>query len=560
MEMEAYNPPIEGRGKMLRLDFNENTVGCSPKVIKALQRVTAAKLAMYPEYVKFKTLLAKNLGIKKNQLLLTNATDEAIKLIIDTFIERGDEAILPTPTFAMFKFYLSLREADVKEVLYNEDLSFPINKILNTISDKTKLVILVSPNNPTGTKIDRENIIKIVEKAKNAIVLIDEAYKEYLDESAVDLIERYENLVVVQTFSKAYGLAGLRLGYIISCDENIEYLQKANSPYSVNTLAMVAAEAALEDKEFVDSYVNEVSKSKSMLIKKLSELEIKTFPSYANFLVADFGVGCERIYRQLRNRGILVRNRSNYPLLKNCLRIGIGTIEQTQRFLREIENIIRPQAILFDMDGVLVDVSGSYRVAIKQTVESFGAKTSFEEIQQYKEKTGYNNDWDLTETILTAKGLKAPKQKIIDRFQQYYLGDDFNGLIKNEKWLLNKETLKQLSKKYKLGIVTGRLRQEAMFALRDMSGYFSAIICMEDVTNGKPDPEPITRTLNQLGVKSAVYFGDSIDDVKAAVAAGIEAIGILPPDYKGKILKKKMIKDKTSCILNNINQLSEVLL
>jgi len=183
------------------------------------------------------------------------------------------------------------------------------------------------------------------------------------------------------------------------------------------------------------------------------------------------------------------------------------------------------RVLLFDMDGVLVDVSNSYRLAIKKTAEDFtGTPVSFEEIQSYKEKTGFNNDWDLTEAIIESRGKSTPKQEIIDRFQKYYLGGNFDGLIANEKWMLNMELLEKLSQGYVIGIVTGRPRVEAQYALNanTASKYFSVLIAMEDVKKDKPDPEGILKAMAALGAKDTVYFGDTKSDEIAAQSAGIK--------------------------------------
>ncbi|VVB75517.1 Pyrophosphatase PpaX [uncultured archaeon] len=186
-------------------------------------------------------------------------------------------------------------------------------------------------------------------------------------------------------------------------------------------------------------------------------------------------------------------------------------------------NTIKKEVLLFDMDGVLVDVSESYRLAIKKTAEDYtGTDVSFEEIQSYKEKTGFNNDWDLTEAIVKSRGESTAKQEIINKFQEYYLGKDFDGLIANEKWVLKMSLLEKLSQKYVLGIVTGRPRIEAQYALdaNNASKYFSVLIAMEDVKKDKPNPEGIIKAMAALGVKETIYFGDTKSDEVAAQKAG----------------------------------------
>src|SRR3989338_8188716 len=257
-------------------------------------------------------------------------------------VEKGDEAILPVPTFAMFKFYAQIMEAKLNEILYNKDLSFPTESVLKSITRKTKLVILCNPNNPTGTPIKREDIIKIIKKAEanNSLVLLDEAYVQYNKETCRDLINKYKNLIVIQTFSKAYGMAGLRLGYAAADKGVMKNLLKVASPYSVNTIATAAGSAAIDDQEFVKNYVKEVEKSKKIIYRELKRLKIKTYPTAANFLIAYFGKNAKKIADELKKNGILVRDRSNYPLLEGCLRIGIGTVEQTNQLIKALKVVL----------------------------------------------------------------------------------------------------------------------------------------------------------------------------------------------------------------------------
>lgn len=342
IEMDGYNPPTSGREKYLRLDFNENTVGCSPKVIEALKKIKQESLSVYPEYNELRKKLADFLKIKFDQVMPTNATDEAIKTIVETYIEKGeDELILPIPTFAIFKFYAQLNEAIIKEVLYNNDLSFPTGNVLKEINPKTKIIIIANPNNPTGTSVKKEDLIKIVEKAKenNALVFVDEAYYPFSKESVISLINKFDNLIVSQTFSKAFGMANLRLGYITSNKNNIKNLLKVISPYSVNGIAVKCAFAALDDYNYVKSYAKEVNENKAYLYNELKKLKIKYSKSDANFVLINAGEECKEYYEKLKQRGILVRDRSNDPLLNGRLRVTIGSKEQMQRLVRALGEI-----------------------------------------------------------------------------------------------------------------------------------------------------------------------------------------------------------------------------
>jgi histidinol-phosphate aminotransferase len=342
-DMDEYSPPLEGRRGMLRLDFNENTIGCSPKVLQVINHIKEEEIAAYPEYKRFRAKLADSLNIKPDQLIVTNATDEAISIVVQTYVDKGEEAIVPVPTFAMFKFYLQIAGARITEISYNSDLTFPINKVMGMIGKKTRLVILCNPNNPTGTLIEKKDIIRIFAKAQrfDALVLLDEAYYEFSGLDCIDLIDRYDNLIVLRTFSKAYGLGGLRLGYACANKDIVNNLLRCGSPYSVNTVAITAGLVAIDDKEYVKWYVGEVHKGKKILYDALAKLGVKTYPSWGNFLIAKFPKRAKEIEEGLKERGILVRDRSDYPLLKDCLRIGIGTKKQAKKLAGALQEIMR---------------------------------------------------------------------------------------------------------------------------------------------------------------------------------------------------------------------------
>ncbi len=224
-----------------------------------------------------------------------------------------------------------------------------------------------------------------------------------------------------------------------------------------------------------------------------------------------------------------------------------------------------PKAVLFDMDGVLVDVSQSYRKAIQQTVQFFAdTEATTAEIQHFKEQGGYNNDWDLTEAILQKRGKTVPKQAIIDRFQQVYLGGKgVAGLIDNEQWLLPKNQLFELHKKYQLGIVTGRPRQETTYVLHKFAveELFDVVVVMEDYPpeKSKPDPYPIQLALEKLGTQDAVYVGDSVDDIVAAKRAGLRVFGCVPPGVAKAQLAEKLQKRGADLVIDSISEITAYL-
>jgi histidinol-phosphate aminotransferase len=328
------------RKDKVKLDLNENLMGCSLKVVEALKKITAEDVSVYPEYDSFMEKLSSYLDVENENLILTNGADEALRIIMDTYLDKNDEIIIPTPTFYLFDKYATVIGANKKQVYYNEDLSFPVEKILDEISENTKIIAIVNPNNPTGTIVEKSDIIRILEKAQSSIVLVDEAYFQFSNKSCKDLVNRYSNLIIVQTFSKAFGLAGLRLGYVISNENIIQNLMKIVLPYQVNGISLVAGSAALDDQDFLNHYVNLVVDNRNYLQEELKNLGVKTFPSEANFIIANFGEKTDIVFDKLHDKGILVNNVSHLPLLNNCLRIAIGTKNQMETLLSEIRAVL----------------------------------------------------------------------------------------------------------------------------------------------------------------------------------------------------------------------------
>jgi histidinol-phosphate aminotransferase len=337
--MAPYHPPSAGRAGKLRLDFNENTVGCSPRVIEALTRyLQADALTVYPEYTTVKPKLANFFAVAEDQLLLTNGTDEAIQVLINTWIDDGDEVIILRPSYAMYRFYSEVAGAAIKEIDYEPGtLAFPLTQLLSTITSRTKAILISNPNNPTGTATDLASIERILHAAPQAAVLIDEAYYEFCGTTALPLVTTHPNLFVSRTFSKVYGMAAMRIGCLFSQAANVAYLHKAQSPYSVNALAAIAAETAIGDTEYVAGYVAEALRARELLRTGLERLGIKQAQSSANFILGYFGDRAIEVRDALREKAILVRDRS-YEI-PGGVRITAGTCAQAQAVLDELERI-----------------------------------------------------------------------------------------------------------------------------------------------------------------------------------------------------------------------------
>ena len=337
--MKPYSPPTSDRYGKVRLDFNENTVGCSPLVARVLRsRVAPDFLAVYPEYEKARQKMAAFFGVNAGQFLFTNGTDEAIHLLVSTYVDEGGEVVIPSPSYAMFRFYAELAGATLRLVSYRNDLAFPLEEMLSAITAKTRLVLVANPNNPTAGAIRVKEIEAILHRARNAAVLIDEAYYEFCGITALKRLARFPNLFVSRTFSKVYGLAGLRMGCLFSQTDNIQLVRKGQSPYSVNSVGVMCALEAIKDQDYISSYVEEVLEARDMLCRGLDRLGIRFYPSQANFVLAKFGDSAGRVCDSLREKGLLTRNRSHE--LPGTVRITAGKKSQARKLLACLREVL----------------------------------------------------------------------------------------------------------------------------------------------------------------------------------------------------------------------------
>jgi histidinol-phosphate aminotransferase len=344
-QLKEYHPPLSRR-EGLRLDFNENTAGCSPRVLQRLTHITAEDLARYPERQPIEDMVARYLGVDGGRVLLTNGVDEAIHLLCEAYLEPGDEVLVVAPTFSMYEIYASATGARVICVQCDSKFQFPLRKILDGITPLTRMIAIASPNNPTGTVATREQLLQITSAAPEAAVLVDEAYYEFHGQTMIGDIADTSNLFVARTLSKAYGLAGLRIGLLCGPAEQMPCLRRISSPYNVNTVALLVLAAALEDKAYVDEYAAQVRRGRERLALELERIGIHYWPSQANFLLLRIGELHREFVSAMRQRGILVRDRSADPGCDGCVRITIGTREQTDQLIAAVREVCRELNLL----------------------------------------------------------------------------------------------------------------------------------------------------------------------------------------------------------------------
>jgi histidinol-phosphate aminotransferase len=337
--LHAYRPPLAGR-QGLRLDFNESTIGCSPRVLAQLRALDAETLARYPEREPVETEVADFLGLDATQVLLTNGVDEAIHLLCSTYLDPGDEAIIVVPTFAMYALFAQAEGARVVQVLSGENFAFPLEELLSRIGPHTRLIAVANPNNPTGAVVARETLLQVAEAAPHAAFLVDEAYFEFHGETILNSAGRPANLFVARTFSKAYGLAGLRIGILAGDSGQIAMVRRAASPYNVNAVALAVLPVALRDQEYVKNYAAEVQHCRGVLERELRTLGVHYWPSRANFVLVRVGPAYMEFIQALRARGILVRDRNSDPGCEGCVRLTVGSSEHTRILIDALREVV----------------------------------------------------------------------------------------------------------------------------------------------------------------------------------------------------------------------------
>jgi histidinol-phosphate aminotransferase len=329
----TYEAPAEGRAGKVRLDFNENTSGCSPAARKALGRLTTKQIATYPEYEGPTRKLARYFRMRPEELLLTNGGDDALRVFFDTFVEPETEVLICEPTFPMYRYYAEIAGARIKVLRYGANMEFPLAEAVAALRQKPRLFFLANPNNPTGTHVPATAVKALLRAATHTVVVLDEAYAEFSPESAIGWIRSHANLFVARTFSKAEGMAGLRLGAVIGQRDSLAFVRRAMPPYPVNLAALVAGLAAVEERKTIDRYVRDVKRLRSWFAQELQKRGVRVYPSAANFLLADFGKVGPAFFKKLARHNILVRERS-HDMGPGFARITIGTRAELGKLLQ----------------------------------------------------------------------------------------------------------------------------------------------------------------------------------------------------------------------------------
>ena len=536
-DLRSYAVPRARAPIDIKLDGNE---GCAPEP-SWLREISfqTTKVNRYPNLDKLRGQLAEKHGVNKENIFIAAGADEVLDRICRVMLNPQRELLWLEPGFEMVPKYARMAGATLREVPWPGSI-FPTEKCLSLLGDKTSLAILTSPNNPTGAVVPSSALQALTRDNPQTLFVVDEAYAEFSERTLERDVLGCANAILLRTLSKAWGLAGLRVGYAVSSNARvIGWLEAVGSPYPVSsTSSFIASKWLEEGQDFVRTYIENTRIERNALYDCLNRNGLQALPSEGNFVFARHPVGLPGalwLRDALSGLGIGIRA---FPTRHDCndaVRITCpGDAQAFARLSAGIGASMRPESILFDLDGVLADVSQSYREAILQTAAFFGVSICNDDVDAEKRLGNANDDWTLTQRLLTKFGVSASLDEVISVFERIYQGSDTEPGLKNREELrVDRNELRELAGRLPLAIVTGRPRADADWFLEKMEirSFFQEVICREDAPL-KPRPEPVELALRRLGVQRAWMIGDTPDDIVAARSAQVVPLGVLAGESK----------------------------
>jgi histidinol-phosphate aminotransferase len=360
--LQAYSAPLEGRRGLLRLDFNENTIGPSPRVVEALRAIPAEAIAIYPEYNGLREAVVANLNalradgapallhpLRPEQIGLFNGVDAAIHAIFHAYGDRGDRLLTTSPTFGYYTPCARMQGMAIEALPYQlPDFAFPLEAIRQRLQaePRPRLLLICNPNNPTGSRLAPAPILELAMAAPGTLVVVDELYEAFTGDSVLPAADfaATPNLVVLRSLAKTAGLAGLRIGFAIGAAPVVDRISRVTGPYDINSFAVTAAFAALADQAYTDAYVTEVLRARSWLLERLRQAGVRHHAAGGNYLLIWPGAPAAAVEAELRRAGILVRSMAGKPLIEGSLRVSLGSTEQMRRFWEAYARIERLSA------------------------------------------------------------------------------------------------------------------------------------------------------------------------------------------------------------------------
>ncbi len=540
----------------LKLDFNERA-DSQPAWLKSFQ-LDVDHLWRYPNREQLEQQIALDLELAPGSVFLTNGGDESIELLYKNCKLNNQSLLVPEPCFSQYTYNQMVWQNDTTFTPAKADLSIDVDALKAELK-MNQWLILTRPNNPTGEYLETEVLVDLIQSAaaKNAWVFLDEAYVEFANETAPINYAAFDNLITLRTFSKAFGLAGARIGYIFGQPELVGQWRKIAMPFNVSRANLQLATAAWSAREETKTYCQNIATNREAVASFLRDCGLKPYPSRGNFLLFETSLEQKSLlHRVMAKNGIQIK--TELGGLPAAVRLTIP--ENISRFMAVLKTILQPELIAFDMDGVLIDTSQSYDQCIIESVKTLtGDLVTTEDVEAVRAQGGFNNDWILTAELIKNQGHNIPYEQVVTTFQTLYLGDDTTpGLVKKERNLLQTPLKDQLFNENSLiqtAVVTGRPRQEALQGVNQLNIKPAMTISADDVAQQKPSPEGLLKVIQQLAVQRAWFCGDTVDDIQAGTAAGCICIGIgITPAARINLLDAG-----ADVVLEDINQLKTLL-
>jgi len=559
-----YHAETAKRSWRLKLDKNENIYGVSEAIINTIKNFDYSEISFYWGPDKLLNKLSEKYKRNNEHFTLTNGCSEALNLIISLYLNKDEEILSYNPILSP---YIELKSGKYKEIEYSEKYRANIKDIERSISDNTKIIYLSNPNDITGELLRPSICNFLADKYPDILFVINCSYINFANfinlEDYLDLTDKYKNLIIIKSFSHDYALAGLNLSFIYAKDNTIQNIKKI-SPQNVNAIAIACGCAALDNDKYIDEIKLNNLKAGYMLFSALIERGFKPYESEGNFILCDFYDYTDFYYQKLKNNGVIVKKFEKNSQYSTCLRICIPKPGGVKYI---IELLNKKDILIFNPDGVIFDGKESIEEAVAQTFKKFtGFNISHNEISQAKNMGKCNCAWDIINYLLEKERCYIDKEDIINAFIDILYNPKIknkNFLIDNDKLLISKETLENLSQKYDMVIFTDRLKMHLDYSLKkfEIDKYFHYSITADDliIEYQKPNPKGLLDILKYCPHKDIKYFGISVDDIIAGNNANIETIGVIDSNSDKITMKNNFKHLGAKDILENINDIIDFL-
>ena len=560
-ELTTYTTGRPGDGIDLVLDFNERLA--PPDALADAAGFDEWHINRYPELGALEPLIAERLGVPEASVLVTGGADDALERTVRSVCVPGSNAIMTTPSYGMIRRFIRIAGAELVEIPWWRD-DFPIEAVLERADDTTALVCVVSPNNPTGSVASRDAFRRLLEALPRTLILLDQAYVDFTDPEydLAPLALEFPNAVIVRTLSKAWGAAGLRVGYALGDPRVVDWLRRIGLPFPVSAPSLALAATMLADGDGPGlRRIKAIRQQRDELSGVLVGLGAEVLPSQGSFVFARFA-DAGRVWSSLHALGIAIRAFHGRPEVEGWLRITLpGDEVNFSRLTHALRTVLAPEALIFDMDGVLADVSGSYREATLQTAAAFDVEITIQDIEAATAEGNANDCWVLTRRLMAERGVDRPLAEVKTQFEEIYQGSEAEpGLRRTERLLLERDELLALGERFQLAVVTGRPRADAdrFLTERGIAGCFQTVVTMEDAPI-KPNPAPVRLALERLGVATAWMVGDTPDDLRAARGANVLPIGVVAPGDDPEPTTVSLQRAGAATVLEETRKILEVL-